>query len=432
MTSNNIAEVNYCDPNEPPDFGYTSAATGNSVAVNEEFNLVHDIFGSNLDNAIIKYYDNGDAAYCQGRVVKESERLAAAKLKVFVRCKKRGLKGKTTPQIINAAGIEGCLIDPDYSGSVASDPRGKISRRFEKLEKLVTFKCAGVDLATAFPGACNDAEDFASCVDERVDGRVCLLLNAVDNLNLDCDLFDDGEPNGSTLPPLPVDHFLIYDANGPDAPAVELIDQFGPQDPNLDLGSVMWFMPPANKTFGDNIEGMVDPNEHLACYQIPPDEPGLDGLEVFVRNQFCANQLLKLDDAVALCVPSERSLEPVPPAEPQVLDRDHYICYEVLQAEDPNLTVTLQDEFVGPLETMVHKPEYFCAPVNKNSEGVSNLVEHLTCYLIDGLTPVNPSPLRVRNQFHDWSEIFIDTGAKHVCVPSLKSFYPHSLHECGG
>ena len=52
--------------------------------------------------------------------------------------------------------------------------------------------------STAFPGCgTSDPADLAACLDERVECRVCLTLNEADELNRDCDLFDDGAANAS-------------------------------------------------------------------------------------------------------------------------------------------------------------------------------------------------------------------------------------------
>ena len=57
-------------------------------------------------------------------------------------------------------------------------------------------KC-GAYLTDAFPGSCEGESEFAQCVDTLVECRVCLMLNAMDNLTENCDAFDDGVLNAS-------------------------------------------------------------------------------------------------------------------------------------------------------------------------------------------------------------------------------------------
>ncbi len=60
--------------------------------------------------------------------------------------------------------------------------------------------CGAADLMGAFPGCGTvDPGALGLCLDARVECRVCLLLNTVDLLCMDCDLFDDGLLNGSCM-----------------------------------------------------------------------------------------------------------------------------------------------------------------------------------------------------------------------------------------
>ncbi len=186
-----------------PDFGYTSATNGNAVAVGEELDLLHDIYGSDLDAAVINASLDKGGASCQAAVSKAYEKLAVAKKKQFLACKKSGLSGKALPQIASAGDLAECIsgrID-----SIAGDPKGKITKAVAKLVRTIAKKCAGVDMADAFPGTCAGRAligEFAQCLDERVECRVCLMLNDLDAISADCDLFDNGVADAS-CPPLP-------------------------------------------------------------------------------------------------------------------------------------------------------------------------------------------------------------------------------------
>ena len=107
-------------------------------------------------------------------------------MKTFLKCKKDGLKAGT---ILSAATLEGCF------DTVTAD--AKVAAMVSKLAATVASKCATTALGTAFPGDCAAAGSFSACVDEQVECRVCLTLDAMDNLARNCDLFDDGLSNTS-------------------------------------------------------------------------------------------------------------------------------------------------------------------------------------------------------------------------------------------
>ncbi len=84
---------------------------------------------------------------------------------------------------------------------MGQDPKGKIEKDcVTKLADKVGKSCAGLDYATLFPGECSGEAtlaDLETCLEQRVECRVCLALNQADNLDRSCDEFDDGLFNGS-------------------------------------------------------------------------------------------------------------------------------------------------------------------------------------------------------------------------------------------
>ncbi len=178
-----------------PDFGSTDAATVNAAAEQETTEMIRDIFGADLDLALITRVDDKDAAKCQESTLKSTGQCQRARLKAFNRCKKTGLRKDI---VRDSADLEDCLGD-DPRGAVARvcDPvMGKLAKR------ILPRRCVakGVDLLASFPGcATNDVEDLATCVNEIIECRVCRALNQADDLAVDCDLFDDGETNTSCL-----------------------------------------------------------------------------------------------------------------------------------------------------------------------------------------------------------------------------------------
>ena len=172
-----------------PSIGPTDPNTVNAVAVAKELNLIHDIFGMDLNTTIILQSFDKDAGKCQVDVAKATKKCQDTRLKEYNKCKKDGLKSET---ITDTSGLEAC---------VGVDPKGKIAKACdEKLKGKIDKKCAGnldVFAGCNDPNAPTTSEELADCLEERVECRVCLGLNAADNTDRDCDEFDDGEFNAS-------------------------------------------------------------------------------------------------------------------------------------------------------------------------------------------------------------------------------------------
>ena len=176
-----------------PDFGATDAVTVNGAAMQLEIDVIREVFGADLDAALVTSAVDKDTAKCQGAVVKSVNKCQKSKLKVFNRCKKTGLKKAVIRKSVD---LEGCWgDDPRDVVARACDPvNGKLATRV--LPKSCVSR--GVDLSSAFPGcSTDDSEDLAMCVDEIVECRVCVALNQADDLALDCELLDDGVENSS-------------------------------------------------------------------------------------------------------------------------------------------------------------------------------------------------------------------------------------------
>jgi hypothetical protein len=176
-----------------PDFGYTSPATINNAAVQAELDLLADLFGSPLDPAVIDCAADKSGCVCQQKVLNNAEKIAAAKLKEFLKCKKQALKAGAT----SATALENCVDDAGTAGSIAADTKLKIQKKVAKLGADVAAKCVGV--SGAFPGACDGLSGVAlsTCVDVQVECRVCQAINAMDGILVNCDVFDDTLANAS-------------------------------------------------------------------------------------------------------------------------------------------------------------------------------------------------------------------------------------------
>jgi pimeloyl-ACP methyl ester carboxylesterase len=191
----------------PPTFGIptgTVVATVNDAAMGVSLALLTDLFGSDLDAAILDCAIDDAGCQCQQAVSKRYQKILEAKLREFRKCKKNALKAGKEPFLLgamSAADLEKCVDDPATAGSIADDIKGKIDKRVAQLGGDIAKKCTGVDTQLAFPGVCAGLTGNAlrDCIDVQVECRVCLMLNVMDNLDVDCDAFDDGEGNGSCV-----------------------------------------------------------------------------------------------------------------------------------------------------------------------------------------------------------------------------------------
>jgi hypothetical protein len=171
----------------PPDLGPTDPNTIGQAAVQKELDLIHDIFGSDLDAAsTIIPSSNKAGSKCQVDVTKAVGKCQSAHVKAFNKCKKDGFK-RTDDWFDEPSDLEPC---------VGSDPKGKIAKTCNtKLADSITKKCLGVDTDAAFPECAG--RDLVECLNESVQCWVCLALNAADAIDRDCDEFDDEASNGS-------------------------------------------------------------------------------------------------------------------------------------------------------------------------------------------------------------------------------------------
>jgi hypothetical protein len=100
---------------------------------------------------------------------------------------------------------------------------------------------------------------------------------------------------------------------------------------------------------------------------------------------------------------------------------DHFKCYEA-EGRRVNVRVTLEDQFGVEPRVLVGLPKFFCNPVDKNDEGITNDTAHLTCYEIRGSD--KQLTVSIQNQFGEQSLRVQEP--RLLCVPSEKiSVVPH-------
>jgi hypothetical protein len=184
------------DPNFPP--LELDAFDINNTAVNKELDVIHAIFGSDLDAVISS---DPTELKCQQTVLKDLLKCQETKLKAFKDCKKNAFKSASPPT--STLELQELCLGENGTDQQIPDPKGKISgakgKCDGKLTSDITKKCSGQDLAALFPGCApaDTPEDLQGCIDQIIECEVCQFAKRIDGLARYCDEFDDGSVNGS-------------------------------------------------------------------------------------------------------------------------------------------------------------------------------------------------------------------------------------------
>jgi len=177
-------ETDECSP--APPFGFSSAAAINAASQQAELDLMESLFGADL-NAAASTDDS--IASCQADALGIVEKLFQARLGSFLKCKKGALAGKKVPLAVTGPELAACF------DSTENDK--KVGKATMTLESKLDSACHGVDAAAAFPGSCSAAPELWVCFDTRAACRFCRMFTAMDDLDYDCDRFDDSVVNAS-------------------------------------------------------------------------------------------------------------------------------------------------------------------------------------------------------------------------------------------
>ncbi len=223
-------------PENRPSIGYTNAFTVGTAATAAARGVVADVFGADLDAAVVSEETDGDGAKCQQEVIKRANGVLDALWKEALGHKKDVLRGED-----RLSGTPGAPVatDAELAGElvayVGADPRGKIAKAKTILADKATQRCATATtpIAQLFPGACSTAADpaaLATCIGQRVTGRFYASLAGFDDLAIDCDLTDDGVANLSCESPALKAHVLNRLGYGGDDWSRARIDQLGVHD----------------------------------------------------------------------------------------------------------------------------------------------------------------------------------------------------------
>jgi hypothetical protein len=191
-----IDKIKVGDCSGPPAFpgiDRTPASIGDTMK-NKAQDLIHAIFGTDLDaGVIVSADDDKPGSKCQAAIAKAVGKCQDAKLKVFNSCKKNKLKGKDTTPATNADELQGECMGTDGGG--IPDGKDKIDKKCATgLSNALTKKCSVSNVGALIPG-CDPPT--AACLDEKVGCEVCKGLNGVDDLERNCDQFDNGTIDGT-------------------------------------------------------------------------------------------------------------------------------------------------------------------------------------------------------------------------------------------
>jgi hypothetical protein len=233
--------------------------------------------------------------------------------------------------------------------------------------------------------------------------------------------------------------------------AVRLENQFDSQEKIVDVSRVEQFCNAVSK------DGSVirDSAAHLTCYKVRQPKPFIKAQVIATPDQFDPLELdVRKRRTTQLCVPSQfvQRLDPPPTATPTASPTatptttptsptsptatptatpipipipilDHFELYRTKRTKGapkfvPEL-VELDDRFLNGTTTMeLKKPVQIGVPTDKNDEGITNSLTHLTCYSVRA-PRVRIQEVIVTNQFRTNQRLSVRKPSM-LCVPSFK------------
>jgi hypothetical protein len=176
---------------------------------------------------------------------------------------------------------------------------------------------------------------------------------------------------------------------------------------------------------------IIDPTASLNCYQVKRPVSA-EKPQVITSDQLGDHELNVQRGRTQLCVPSQANaiLEPLPtpsgsptatPAPPPTLD--HFELYRAKRTPGTPKFQKVEVDVVDPLlqlnETLkLTRPVQLAVPTDKNAEGKTNALTHLTCYSVQA-PRFKWREVVVGNQFDDWFRLRVKRP-NMLCMPSYK------------
>jgi hypothetical protein len=229
-------ELAFCltEPEALPDFGYTSSGVVARAARSESIGILQDLFGHNLDAAIVDRRFDPNGARCQGNVLRATGRVFDALWRVARLGKRNGLSGTrrlagSHPDSPVESGPE---LQSEILATVLADPRGAVRKRTRLLRTLARKSCQGAatPIEKMFPAVCSQSRTpaaLARCAEGVARRRFFSSLAAFDGFTVSCDLLDNGRPDLSCVSDELVEHVLQRIGYGPDPHSVARVKAVG-------------------------------------------------------------------------------------------------------------------------------------------------------------------------------------------------------------
>jgi len=234
--------------------------------------------------------------------------------------------------------------------------------------------------------------------------------------------------------PAGLDHFVCYTSSATTtsfpqrAKAVLLKNQFSINGFLAATSFLNQHCNPAEKDVGDVKYVPQNPDAHLACFGLSPNQQP-PPVNVIVENQFGKADMVT-GNVRSLCLPTWKNpQEPSFPEAIQPANLDHFTCYDVKYRDATRFQrpqVRLIDQFGGTSPVAPGGPRTLCVPTRKYTDPAIapppfiHPRAHLLCFAFAPPTPV-PLPQTVfdKNQF-GIGQVTAKVTAT-LCVPSFKT-----------
>jgi hypothetical protein len=183
------------EPQQLPDYGYAGAMGAGMAVLGESLGLTADLFGPDLDAALVLKDQEKVGAKCQEVVHSLSHRVFKTVAKEVQKSADHSLRGRFLLQAYSAVSLSRTVRH-----AIEGDAKRKIVKAESKLTDRAGRTCEG-DLTNLFPGTCSDragtASSLAECANEVARCRACKAAEGFGALTLNCDGFDNGLADSS-------------------------------------------------------------------------------------------------------------------------------------------------------------------------------------------------------------------------------------------
>ena len=180
-----------------PDFIEPDIDAMAAVVVHTTAQFWRDLFGGDLDDALVTRADDPEMARCQRAIASSAHRCKRSHHKALSRCQSQGLE--------SAEDLEECVAE-------AASRSCQMERRVQRVCGSGTTKRSSgagpsVSHAQAFPGCGSSTHTgTAACMDRSSKCHMCLHMNATTTVQANCDLADDHQTNDSCDMPTCAEH----------------------------------------------------------------------------------------------------------------------------------------------------------------------------------------------------------------------------------